>query len=160
MSWTHIQDPPPNKRQQEEDAAGEEARETKEAQESRMVVRGLVNPAPLQAVEVLRSALRVLSVCLMGQELYDEGITAQMEGRWTLAKRNYRLILESPLLQESVPSEQIHRRLKYLSLKNTAEILETEGEADEALKSYAVATGRLDREEQSREFAWRVLHSG
>lgn len=56
---------------------------------------------------------------------------------------NYRQILENPLMSEAVPSESIHRRLKYLSLKNSAELLELEGtDLRQALDSYSAATGR------------------
>lgn len=46
-------------------------------------------------------------------------------------------------MSEAVPSESIHRRLKYLSLKNSAELLEMEGtDLRQALDSYSAATGR------------------
>lgn len=50
-------------------------------------------------------------------------------------------------MSEAVPSESIHRRLKYLSLKNSAELLEMEGtDLRQALDSYSAATGRCSRE--------------
>ena len=74
------------------------------------------------------------------QELYTEAIQAQAAGRHEVAKHTYQLILDE---LEDGPSQAICQRLRYLSTKNTAELLQLGGQIPAALETYAKATGKF-----------------
>ena len=73
-------------------------------------------------------------------DLYTEAMQAQLDGRHELAKHTYRQILDGPLLQDVAPADELLLRMRYLSTKNTAELLQAEGRASEALQAYVQAT--------------------
>jgi len=78
------------------------------------------------------------------EERYNEAMQAHEDGRNELAKHTYQQILQGRLLQNATAADDLLLNVRYLSTKNTAELLQAEGKATEALHAFARAT-EMDR---------------
>jgi len=96
------------------------------------------HPAPGQDEEEMRETREAQETQL--EEQYNEAIQAQEEGRHELAKHIYQQILQGRLLQNATAADGLLLNVRYLSTKNTAELLQAEGKATEALHAFARAT--------------------
>lgn len=141
------------------EGADDSIAETREAQETRMLVRlGSLSGA----FHVPGLTIYLINLCI--QELYGEAVQAQEEGRYELAKHRYRQILEGPFLQHhlqhraacgssargqdpasvgtgALAGDELLEKMRYLAIKNTGEVLRLEGKEREAGEALAAATG-------------------